>query len=131
MRKRGDELGEIPPAEALHRLRIDAKKLRYLLEFFRSLYHGEGIELLVQDLKKFQDTLGGINDLQVQRERLREFARDLAAEGEVDAVLAMGRLMSALGQRQDELRHAFARAFCEFAGSDNRDRYASLFGSAG
>lgn len=129
--KHGRGLGDDPPAKALHRLRIDAKKLRYLLEFFRSLYDESEVDTLVKDLKKFQDVLGGINDLQVQQQRLREFALELTSEGEVDTVLTVGSLRSALAQRQVELRRTFATAFRSFAGSDNRDRYARLFGSGG
>ena len=36
--KKGAAITAASPADALHQLRLDCKKLRYLLEFFRSLY---------------------------------------------------------------------------------------------
>jgi CHAD domain-containing protein len=127
MTKRGRGLGDDPPADALHRLRIEAKKLRYLLEFFRSLYDDKDIGRLVKSLKELQDILGGINDLHVQREQLVEFAHQLAAEQEVETVLAMGRLTAALEQRQNELRQQCSLALGTFASPANRARYAALF----
>lgn len=128
MRRRGRELGESPPLEALHRLRIDGKKLRYLLEFFRSLYDEAEIEPLVEQLKLLQDILGGINDVRVQQQRLLELAHRSELAGRVETLLAMGRLAGALQQRQDRLRGDLAGVFPSFAGAEGRSRYNSLFG---
>jgi CHAD domain-containing protein len=128
MRRRGLELGENPPLEDLHRLRIDGKKLRYLLEFFRSLYEETAIEPLVEQLKLLQDILGGINDVRVQQRRLLEFAHRRELAGQVETLLAMGRLAGALQQRQDRLRDDLASVFPGFAGPEGRSRYNSLFG---
>jgi len=125
--KRGRGLGDTSPAEALHRLRIEAKKLRYLLEFFRSLYDEKEVGRLIKGLKELQDILGGINDLHVQKERLVEFAHQLASEQEVETVLAMGRLTAALEQRQNELRQQCSLAFDTFASPANRARFSALF----
>jgi len=121
-------LGESPPLEDLHRLRIDGKKLRYLLEFFRSLYEETEIEPLVEQLKLLQDILGGINDVRVQQRRLLEFAHRRELAGRVETLLAMGRLAGALQQRQDRLREDLASVFPGFAGPEGRSRYNSLFG---
>ncbi|HQN95190.1 MAG TPA: CHAD domain-containing protein [Thermoanaerobaculales bacterium] len=129
MRRHGMELGEDAPLEALHRLRIHGKKLRYLLELFRSLYEEAEVEPLVEELKVLQDILGGINDVRVQQRRLLELAHRPALAGRVETLLAMGRLSGALQQRQDGLRSELAAAFSAFAGTDSRSRYGSLFGS--
>lgn len=128
MRRHGMSLGEDAPLEALHRLRIYGKKLRYLLEFFRSLYQETEIEPLVEELKVLQDILGGINDVRVQQRRLLEFAHLPALAGRVETLLAMGRLAGALQQRQDRLRVELKSAFSAFAGPDSRSRYKALFG---
>jgi triphosphatase len=56
-----DELHKLKP-EALHALRIVAKKIRYLTEFTASRYNAEAVEKWLQWLKKAQDVLGSRND---------------------------------------------------------------------
>jgi len=126
--KKGSGLGEDPPAEALHRLRIDAKKLRYLLEFFRSLYPKREIAARIKELKRLQDILGGFNDMEIQRDRLAGFAETLHADPSVKArvLLTMGRLAGALEQRQEAFRLAFHDAFVEFSGPTVRTAYDRL-----
>jgi CHAD domain-containing protein len=47
--------------EALHRLRIECKKLRYATEFFSPLY-GQEMALFSRQLKQLQDVLGVLHD---------------------------------------------------------------------
>jgi CHAD domain-containing protein len=128
MLKRGGRLGEDPPAADLHRLRIDAKKLRYLLEFFASLYSPKVTARLVKELKKLQDILGGFNDMEVQQARLIGFARELEVPGErgTDTMLAMGRLGATLEARQEDYRLAFAEGFEAFASPASQKTYRKL-----
>ncbi len=130
--KRGSSLAGDSPAAELHKLRIDAKKLRYLLEFFDSLFEKKTIARLVKELKLLQDILGGFNDMAVQQRRLGEFADQLTAAGEAPAstVLAMGRLAAAMDQRQQAYRRQFARRFTEFASDESRELYRSTFGGS-
>lgn len=118
-----------PPAETLHRLRIDAKKLRYLLEFFHSLYPATEINTRIKELKRIQDILGGFNDMEAQRERLSAFARELHADPDVptSCFLTLGRLAEALEERQEEFRSAFHDAFCRFDSASARAAFKSLF----
>jgi len=127
--KRGAKLADDAPEKAFHRLRIDAKKLRYLLEFFADLYPEETVRLLVKDLKRLQDILGGFNDMTVQRARLAAMADELTASGETnpETTVAMERLADAMTERQEEHRHAFADRFASFAGADNRRLYRTTF----
>ncbi|MEE4273246.1 MAG: CHAD domain-containing protein [Thermoanaerobaculales bacterium] len=127
--KKGSGLGENPPAAALHRLRIDAKKLRYLLEFFRSLYPKREIAARIKELKRLQDILGGFNDMEVQRNRLAGFAETLHADPSVKArvLLTMGRVAGALETRQETYRLAFHDTFVEFSGPAVRTAYGRLF----
>ena len=129
--KRGLKLDQDPPAEAMHRIRIDAKKLRYLLEFFASLYPKKEIDRLVKELEKFQDILGGFNDMQVHHAKLSEFEQRLSEEGDTPAEtrLAMGRLAAEMERRQEAYRHAFSSRFAEFVDRSSRARYEELFGS--
>lgn len=129
VRKRGQRIEPESPAEDLHRLRIDCKKLRYLLEFFRSLYPAGEIDPAIGALKKLQDNLGDFNDYQVQQERLESFADgmvdvDLAP---VPTLLAMGRLLKHLAGGQERERRRFEKRFRRFASKKNRRRFKSLF----
>jgi len=135
VRKKGRAIDDGSPVEALHRLRIDAKKLRYLLEFFRDLYDAAAVEPLVRALKKLQDNLGDFNDLRVQQETLREFARRMYEEGAApadvplaDVLLAMGELVAELRRLQGEERRRFGRRFAGFAAPENREAFRRLFG---
>jgi triphosphatase len=48
---------------ARHRVRIDAKKLRYAAEFFAPLFDGDEAGKYVRSLAAMQDLLGGMNDV--------------------------------------------------------------------
>ncbi len=60
------------PIEQLHALRIEFKKLRYAVEFFREVL-GEESKAVITDLKQLQDHLGDLNDAEVATIILREF----------------------------------------------------------
>lgn len=121
--KRGSAIDDDTPAEELHLLRIDCKKYRYLLEFFHSLYDAHDIDPLVRKLKKLQDYLGEMNDLQVQRDALNRFARDMFADRKAtpDTLLAMGRLQEHLRASQRKERKRFHRFFVRFAGRKTKE----------
>jgi CHAD domain-containing protein len=129
MVKRGRAIADDTPAAALHDVRIRGKKLRYLLEFFRSLYPEEAIGQLVAELKRLQDNLGDFNDYQVQIRSLQGFAAEMAAEGSapVRTQLAMGRLLAQLEAGQSAERKRFAKRFERFASRQNRRSFARLF----
>lgn len=118
------------PPEALHELRKSCKKLRYLLEFFQSLYPAEQVKPLIKSLKRLLDNLGDFQDLEVQANKLREFAHQMVAEGEVpaDTLLAMGMLVDGLLKRQQASRRAFAERFAGFADREQVAVYEALFG---
>jgi len=70
----GTDLLAETDSQRLHALRIACKKLRYVLEFFASLFPGKKTALLVEHLRTLQDHLGRWHDLVVQQEDLRHFA---------------------------------------------------------
>ena len=125
--RHGKGLGEDPPPEALHRLRIDAKKLRYLLELFASLYPAQALRSLIGELKGIQDLLGEHNDAAVQLRWLAVQAGRLPA-GMGAARAAVERLEGLLRRRQEELRHGFSRRFAALARPTSRHAYERLFG---
>ncbi|UCF37733.1 MAG: CHAD domain-containing protein [Acidobacteriota bacterium] len=127
--KKGNRIDDSSPADALHEVRLDCKKLRYLLEFFTSLYDSDQMKQLIKALKVLQDNLGEFNDCQVQQEKLKEFAEQMMAEGSVgsETLLAMGRLVERLDQRQLSLRSQFSQRFESFASGSNVECFRTLF----
>ncbi len=119
--------------EALHALRIDCKKLRYLLEFFASLFPADEIEALVRQLKRLQDNLGDFNDLCVQGDYLLKVSQELPLEGEQarQTLAAIGCLVGALESEKVRVRGEFAETFRAFAARENRERVRSLFAKGG
>lgn len=117
------------PAEALHELRIRCKKLRYLMEFFRSLYGPKQIGRLIKALKQLQDNLGDFNDYEVQQLSLKGFAEDMQRRGSAPAatLMAMGRLVEHLEAGQERERHRFAARFARFSLPENQRLAHSLF----
>ncbi len=65
-------IGPDVPLARYHRLRIAAKYLRYTLEFFREILGAE-VNTAINELKKFQDHLGSLQDAVVASGRLRNF----------------------------------------------------------
>ncbi len=126
--EKGEALKGSSPDLKFHRLRVECKKQRYLLEFCQDLYRAEEVESFIAPLKKLQDTLGEFNDLRVQRGALRPFARDLARTdgAPVECLIAIGRLEERLQQRQDKLRKKFRKRFAELGAARSRDRLASM-----
>jgi inorganic triphosphatase YgiF len=74
LKKRGRGHEQLDKAQ-LHRLRIQAKKLRYALEFFGSLFEGKAIGKAIKALSALQDSLGGLNDAAVGHRLLHELER--------------------------------------------------------
>jgi len=128
--KTGGRISRKSPPEALHRLRIQCKKLRYLITFFRSLYPQEALSPIIGGLKGLQDHLGDFNDLQVQREALRGFAEEIMAteSGPPATLLAMGQLMGQLEGKQTRVREAFDESFGHFSRPKNQKLFRNVFG---
>ena len=116
-------------AEGLHELRIDCKKLRYLLEFFYDLYDEDAIAPLLKSLKRLQSNLGDFNDLEVQQRTLQRFVLQMEAQepASVQCQLAIAHLLDHLHRRQGDERRRFAASFERFSAADNRARFERLF----
>jgi CHAD domain-containing protein len=67
---------------AMHKARIQAKKFRYLTEFFRPLFPAADTDDLLQQLHGLQDDLGDFNDLTVQIKGLQQ-RRDVLEPGRI------------------------------------------------
>jgi CHAD domain-containing protein len=123
--KRGRKLRRHAPDAAVHRARIEGKRLRYLFEFFSSLYPTKQIEPVIKSLRRLQNELGSFNDAAVQQQVLRELARDRAEEGgsSADELLALGRLIERLEREKERSRAGAARRFTRFDSGATRESF--------
>jgi CHAD domain-containing protein len=129
--KEGKAITAESPAPELHELRKSCKKLRYLMEFFQSLYPPGAIRASIKELKQLQDNLGDFQDLDVQIGALKGFAMEMRRRGEYNAATgkAMDALLEALDARMHAARAEFESRFEQFSCKDNQARFAQLFHS--
>ncbi|NIX16069.1 MAG: CHAD domain-containing protein [Candidatus Dadabacteria bacterium] len=124
--KTGRAIDGSTPDEQLHRLRIECKKLRYMLEFFSSLFPKNEIGLIIKNLKKLQDNLGDFNDLCVQQQSLKEFAEKFDSDDK-NITISIGGLIAVLYQKQNETRNKFTSTFKRFTADENTRLFNKLF----
>jgi len=122
--REGSLITELTPDEKLHSLRIQCKKLRYLLEFFASLFPQNLITVLITTLKKLQDNLGIYNDLYVQQQYLKEFVETHSTSTE--EVLAIGYLVGKLNEEQLLIRKEFQKMFDHFSSAESQQNFNEL-----
>lgn len=127
--KVGRSLDHTTPDESIHELRIHCKKLRYLMEFFASLFADEEIRALIRSLKQLQDTLGTFNDLSVQQHFL---ATLLSAEGSggaksIPLAHAIGALTAMLHHLQMKERGRIVDHLADFSGTEKRGSFKEVF----
>jgi CHAD domain-containing protein len=79
LRERMDEIRSAADEEAVHRARIEGKRLRYLLEPLRGC-RGADASAVIGRLKRLQDVLGELHDAHVLSAELRRALLDAAAE---------------------------------------------------
>ncbi len=130
--KEGKGIYDDTPAEALHELRKSCKKLRYLMEFFSSLYDKNKIKALIKVLKVLQENLGDFQDFEVQVYHLRHFATEMREQRAipVETIMAMGVLVEHLLAGQYQARREFSQRFKEFILIENQTLFRDLFQGA-
>lgn len=113
----GRALGASSSPTELHAVRLQAKKLRYLLEFLRD-FAGPNAPRVVKKLVEVQDRLGEHNDAHVAV-RFVELYREEARNGlQRNTDLALKRVARAEEERGRAARAAFAHAWKRFSRTD-------------
>jgi CHAD domain-containing protein len=125
---RGNEVLVNPKDKKLHLLRLACKELRYLLEFFASLFPREKVDVVIQQLKKLQDLLGRFNDLRIQEEYLLTVAGEFPRRGKqgTRTLLAIGSLIGTLDREKQTVKEAFAKTFGGYASRANQELFREL-----
>jgi triphosphatase len=80
LRKRGGKTCERTPEE-LHRVRVAAKKLRYLCEYFGTMYDKDAAKKYSAQLAAVQEILGVLNDAAVAQKLLNDISARERAKG--------------------------------------------------
>jgi len=127
--KDGEKIDNESPDEKVHNMRIQCKKLRYLMEFFASLFPSDEIAHLTKQLKRFQDNLGEFNDLSMQQDTLKEYLDTIYSESDHSTLIAaaIGGLIMNLHKRQQHVRAEFSDQFRHFCQKKNRSLFKQLF----
>lgn len=95
--------------DAVHAVRIEAKRMRYALEFFRPLY-GKGVSAYIRRLVEVQDLLGAHQDAIVAVDQLRELA-SLSNALPGPTLFVMGRMAERSVADARELRARFPTTY--------------------
>ena len=111
-------------SETLHKLRIEYKKMRYLLETFGYLYEKKEIKKLLKEMKKLQDVLGLFHDSHQQKiifealleteenERVRSFIKERLLSGlkayQEKEIFKIQQLLNGFLKKEEAYRKIFA-----------------------
>jgi CHAD domain-containing protein len=114
--------------ERLHKVRIEAKKLRYLVDAVPAFFDSKDLECILGSLKKLQRVLGNLNDAHVQERRLLECGQALCASGgPPNVALALGRLAEQSRHRRDGLRAEAVQKLAQFCTERTRSACRRAF----
>ncbi|MBK1877340.1 CHAD domain-containing protein [Pelagicoccus mobilis] len=122
----GSAINDQTPDDEVHELRIECKKLRYLLELFSSLFPPKEIKTIIKQLKGLQNTLGDFNDYCVQQVALSDYLEKTPRLGRNTAA-ALGGLISHLHRKQVEARSHVSERFIQFNDSKMKTRFKRTF----
>ena len=122
----GSEIHDGTPDDDVHELRIECKKLRYLMEFFAELFPKKRIRQLIKSLKKLQTILGNFNDYSVQKDFLAAYEKNHKKSADLSA--AINGLIAVLHQKQVAERTKVQQAFAEFNEEKTAAEFQALFG---
>ena len=117
------------PDSDIHSIRIDCKKLRYLLYFFDGLFDKKQVKIVVKHLKSLQDKLGLFNDLTVQGEFLEDYLYKIEHKASKDILLiaSLGGLISTLHAKQVQERSRCIEELAVFSNEQNRQLFKTTF----
>ena len=115
--------------ESIHELRKTAKKLRYLMEAFRSLYGEDDIDTVIGNLKKLQNNLGMIVDMHIQRDMLEYCKQQVLNSRQVrlKTIKAIDRLEDQCIEEEISAAKKFNLRFDQFSKPSTRKLFQKLF----
>lgn len=118
VRKLGDRIRKSSPPEAYHLLRIEAKKLRYALEFVGNGLYGKPALEFSARVTALQDLLGLHQDAYVAIDMLEELASSAGRRLPPETLMAMGMLAERYRTQAQELRARFPAVYRQLRGTE-------------
>ena len=119
VRRMGDRIRASSPPTDYHLLRIDAKKMRYALEFVGGIYGKQAVDVSVR-ATAMQDVLGLHQDADVAMHMLQEMAESSGRKLGAPAILAMGAIAERYRVHAEELRRQFPKVYKPLSGDEWR-----------
>ncbi len=113
---------------ALHELRIDGKRFRYALEFFKEVLD-EGADSVIADVTRLQDHLGNLNDAHISADLTRTWLLEAAAGLTTEQRDAVGAYLHANEQDVARLTRSFGPLWRALTGRPFRRRLGSVVSS--
>jgi CHAD domain-containing protein len=125
------EIGRLDESDekTLHQLRVQCKKLRYLIEVFGELFAGKQLRRFTKDLKGVQSILGDLNDLTVQQEALNAFLREMPNTSSRSAA-AVGAVITKLEEEKNVQRRVVRTKLGKHVRHLDNSAWLALFRSA-
>ncbi len=114
------------PDENIHALRIEFKKLRYLIEFFMDLLPKRSTGKIVREIKKIQTVLGDYNDYCIQIAFLNGYVDDTL----VEMSKSLSGLIAILHQKKIEKRSKVEGAIADFFTENMTNEFDLVFETA-
>jgi CHAD domain-containing protein len=108
-----DSLIEDADDTTLHDLRIEFKRLRYVVSVFSDVLGGSSKEF-ISELKAIQDHLGNIVDIRVANEALSDIQKSLDPQDEAEAVAALQGYLDHEEAERKTLREGFTEVWRHF-----------------
>lgn len=118
VRKMGDAIRKDSPPDSYHALRIEAKKLRYALEFVGNGIYGKPALEFSARVTAMQDVLGLHQDAYVAMDLLEEVAASSGRRLGPGTLMAMGAISESYRTHAVELRAQFPAVYKPIAGDD-------------
>ncbi len=106
----GKQLNKDTEKTAYHKLRIQFKKLRYLLELLTPIIETSKLENALEHLKKIQTVLGQINDMELQKKELDAFCKKCKPKQQTSLKM----LQKQMKEKEKEKMKLFRKAFKTF-----------------
>lgn len=121
VRRQGRAVTADAPDEALHRLRIACKRLRYELEFHGEVYP-DALRRPLKLARRMQDLLGEHQDAVTASRRLEAYAETLPESVHIRGeLIGIGRLLQVQDARAAAVRRRFPGRWRRFIGSLPKD----------
>ena len=127
--KAGQEAQKSMTESGLHALRIEGKKMRYLLEIFHVFFPVKACTLFLKLLKSLQNNLGDYHDFALQQQEMIAFIKNPQNRDDQELALAVGSLVGQLYQKQLNTLESFSDVFASFYHPENKNRFASMIQS--